>query len=185
MVHFSAFVVLISALAASALPFNKRTVAQVESDIATINSQLTTLNSAINSFPDSGRSLTQAWAIHMDSVNLASAITQATTDVTSTGAFSDADATTILHSVEAIQPTIIDALNTVVAKKAAFQGLPIGGVMALQAIKQDIDALTGRINASANALLNATSRDLQEVVERLQASINDALNATASVFANA
>ncbi|KAF8489926.1 hydrophobic surface binding protein [Gautieria morchelliformis] len=183
MVHFSALVVLIYSLAASASPFNKRTVAQVEADIATINSQVTTLDSAINSFPDSGGSLTQALAIHTDSVNLVSAIAQGTTDVTSTGAFSDADATTILQSLEAIQPTIIDALNAIVAKKPAFQGLPIGGVTAL--VKQDIGDLDGNTTAFESALIAATPTDLQANATAIKTAIDAAFSNAVAAYASA
>jgi Hydrophobic surface binding protein A len=67
----------------------------------------------------------------------------------STGALRDADATTILHSLQAIQPTIVDALNAIVAKMPAFQGLPIGGVTAL--VKQDIGNLNSNTTVRCNA----------------------------------
>ncbi|KAF8489928.1 hydrophobic surface binding protein A-domain-containing protein [Gautieria morchelliformis] len=177
----SAFVVLISALAASASPFNKRTVAQVEADIATINSKLTTLNSAINSVPDSGGSLLQALAMNKDS--LTSAIIQGTTDVTSTGAFSDADATAILQSLEAIQPTIIDALNAIVAKKPAFQGLPIGGVTAL--VKQDIGNLNSNMTAFASALIAATPTVLKANATAIKTALDAAFENAVAAYADA
>jgi hypothetical protein len=79
----------------------KRTVAQVEADIATISSQVTSLNNNIQSFPNSGGSLVNALvgvlyspvfrtrrnhslfkkAIHNAAVALESSITKGTTDV--------------------------------------------------------------------------------------------------------
>lgn len=54
---------------------------------------------------------------------------------------SEADGSTILTSIQAFQPTIIDALNAIVAKQSALAALPIGGVTAL--VKQDLIILNG------------------------------------------
>lgn len=47
-------------LGVSAISLPKRTVAQVESDLAAISTQVTALDTDINAFPDTGGSLTAA-----------------------------------------------------------------------------------------------------------------------------
>ncbi|KAF8526466.1 hypothetical protein JB92DRAFT_3108261 [Gautieria morchelliformis] len=121
---------------------------------------VTTLDSAINSFPDSGGSLTKALAIHMDP-DLISAMTQSIADVNvrlgflrmcfniiallfknTADALIDPDVPTILESFNDIlitfndiQSTIINALNAIVDQKPTFQGLI--GEVAL--VKQTIE----------------------------------------------
>jgi hypothetical protein len=70
--------------------------------------------------------------------------------VQNTGAFSESDGQTIIQSVQAIQPTIISALNGIAAKKPAFDALPLGGVSAL--VKQDLATLGSDTMAFENAL---------------------------------
>jgi hypothetical protein len=54
MVQLSSFLVSLLLLAASVANPLKRTVAQIEADIATITTQVTTLHSAVQAFPASG-----------------------------------------------------------------------------------------------------------------------------------
>jgi hypothetical protein len=97
----------------------------------------------------------------------------AVTDVTATSQLSEADGRTILSSVEAIEPTILDALTNIVVKKPAFvrvyfsllagperlttslflqAALPIGGLPAL--ILQDLKNLKTATVAFANGLVS-------------------------------
>jgi hypothetical protein len=61
MVHFPAKYLIFAALFVTgfAVPV-KRTVAQIEADIAIITQDVNNLNDAINSFPDSGGTLSEA-----------------------------------------------------------------------------------------------------------------------------
>ncbi|KDQ22163.1 hypothetical protein PLEOSDRAFT_1079640 [Pleurotus ostreatus PC15] len=140
----------------------KRTVAQVESDIASISTQVTTLDNDITAFPNTGGSLLNALAIHTASTNLISTIGTTTSDVQSTGAFSEADGQTILNSFLAIEPVIDHALTQVCFSlnptKAAFQALPIGGIPAL--VKQDLGQLNSATTALANGLIASAPADL-------------------------
>ncbi|KAJ7151222.1 hydrophobic surface binding protein [Mycena filopes] len=159
MVHFSRLLVSLSLLAVGFATSLKRTVAQVEADIASISTQVTTLDNDIKAFPNTGGSLAAALAIHSAATSLETSINQGTTDVKSTGAFSEADGTTILHSVEAFQPAILDALAQIAAKQPAFAALPIGGIPAL--ILQDLQTLKTDTDAFANALIAAAPADLK------------------------
>ncbi|KAG6854056.1 hypothetical protein C0991_011034 [Blastosporella zonata] len=143
---------LLAGLVASSVstPF-KRTVAQVEADIASIVSSTTSLENAIQGFPASG--LVGALGIHTSATGLNSQITAATTDVKNTGAVTEADAGTILNSVKAFEPTIIQALTNIVSKKAAFQALPLGGIPAL--VLSDLQALSASTAAFEKALVAA------------------------------
>jgi len=64
MVYFATPVVLLLSLATYSAglspPFAKRTVAQVQADIADISSKVTALDNAITSFPSTGGSLITA-----------------------------------------------------------------------------------------------------------------------------
>jgi len=183
MVKFFAFFVLASSLTVIASPFNKRTVAQVEADIATINTDVNSLNTAINGFPATGGTLAEALAIHTDATNLETAITKGTTDVQNTGAVSEADGTTILKSVQAIQPTIISALNGIVAKKAAFQALPLGGVPAL--VKADLNTLNTDTSAFEAALIAAAPADLVANATAIKTAIDAAFSNAIAAYADA
>jgi len=162
MVQLSRLLFSLSLLAASFATPVKRTVAQVEADITSISSQVTTLNNDINGFPASG--LVGALNIHNAATSLESTLGTGTSDVTSTGTFSQTDGTTILESVEAFVPTILNALTQITAKQADFAALPIGGIPALilqdlQTLKTDTDAFGAALTAAAPADLkgNATT----------------------------
>lgn len=75
------FLLLSVVTATSAIP-TKRTVAQVEADIADIVTQVDALDSSINAFPATGGSLLAALAIHSSATTLISTLQTATTDTT-------------------------------------------------------------------------------------------------------
>ncbi|KAG6910609.1 hypothetical protein DXG01_009118 [Tephrocybe rancida] len=117
-------------------PF-KRTVAQVEADIARISTQATAFDNAIELFASSGiASLMDALS---SALNLTSQFNTATTDVA---------------ILEAFEPTIIDALTNIINKKAAFQELAIARIPAL--------VLSGlrTLNTSSAAACDAFERGL-------------------------
>lgn len=62
-----------------------------------------------------------------------------------------ADGTSILNAITGIQPIIEDSLTAIVAKKAAFQALPVGGIPDL--VKQDLANLSSSTTALENALI--------------------------------
>ncbi|KAJ7027979.1 hydrophobic surface binding protein [Mycena alexandri] len=159
MVYFSRLLLSFSLLAVGLASPVKRTVAQVEADIASISSQVTTLDNAINAFPATGGSLTAALAIHTDATNLETTLNKGTTDVKATGTVDDADGNTILNSVTAFEPTILDALKGIAAKEPAFAALPIGGIPAL--ILADLKTLRTDTGAFAQALIAAAPADLK------------------------
>lgn len=97
-------------------PIDKRTPAEVEADIATVSSDLTSFNTAINAFTGS---LIQALSLLISYNNLASAITTATSQVTSTGALSSADSATIYADVDSLTAQITDTLSDATAKVRA------------------------------------------------------------------
>ncbi|KAJ7121565.1 hydrophobic surface binding protein [Mycena epipterygia] len=158
MVQISRCLTVLSVAAVGLALSVKRTVAQVESDIATITSQVTTLDNAIEAYPLTGGTLLAALTIHSDATTLITTLNTATTDVTSTGPLAEADGRTILTSVEAIEPIILDALTDIVTKKPAFAALPIGGIPAL--ILQDLKNLQTATVAFATALVANAPADL-------------------------
>ncbi|KAK7046608.1 hydrophobic surface binding protein [Favolaschia claudopus] len=154
--------------AAFATPLFKRTVAQVESDIASISSQVTTLDNNIKGFPASG--LAGALGIHTAATNLETTLNTGTNDVKATPAFSESDGQTILNSVQAIEPVILDALAQITAKKADFDALPIGGLPAL--ILQDLKTLKADTDAFSGALIVNAPADLKSQATTIQTNID-------------
>jgi hypothetical protein len=90
--------------------------------------------------------------IHNDAVSLIAALKQATTDAAATtGPISESDGQDILNRIEAVNPTIFDALNAIVAKKPALAALPLGGIVPL--VHQDLINLESNTTAFSNALI--------------------------------
>ncbi|CAK5272292.1 unnamed protein product [Mycena citricolor] len=167
---------LAAAVLANPTPtIKKRTVAAVESDIATISSQVNTLDTDVKAFPTSGGTLLQALTIHSAATTLGTTLTKSNTDAAGL-TFSESDASTILSSVQAFEPTILDALSGIVARKAAFNALPVGGIPAL--VLQDLKNLNASTIAFANALIAAAPADIKATATALEQSI-------ASPFASA
>ncbi|KAF8201396.1 hydrophobic surface binding protein [Pholiota molesta] len=170
-------------LASIAVSSYASTVANILSDISTISSQLTTLDTTITNFPATGGSLTVALSIHSQAQTLDTSINQGTTDVTNVvpTPFSEADGNSVLTAVQGFVPTILDALNQIVIKKPAFDGLPIGGIGAL--VKQDLIALNASTVAFENALIAAAPADLVPTATSIQATVDAALASAIAAYA--
>ncbi|KAJ7611149.1 hydrophobic surface binding protein [Mycena rosella] len=180
MVQFSRLIFSLSLFAAAFATPVKRTVAQVEADIASISAQVTTLDNAIKAFPATGGSLVAALTIHTDATSLETTLNQGTSDVTATGTVSEADGRTILSAVEAFEPTILDALTQIAAKQPAFAALPIGGIPAL--ILQDLQTLkTDTVNFS-NALIANAPADLKAEATTLTNNITNGFNTAIAAY---
>ncbi|KAL0577781.1 hypothetical protein V5O48_004209 [Marasmius crinis-equi] len=176
------FTVLTLAALALATPL-KRTVAQVEADIAQISSQVNALDSSINAFPNSGGTLAQALAIHNSATTLVTTIQKGTTDVNATPQPSEADSQTILNSVQAIVPAITSGLQAIVAKKPAFDALPLGGVSAL--VKQDLANLATATTGFENGLIAKAPADLKSQAQNIANTVNAALASAQAAYASA
>ncbi|KAJ3856849.1 hydrophobic surface binding protein [Lentinula lateritia] len=171
---------IFAAACLAAVPL-KRDVGTVEQDITNIASQVTALNSAIEAFPTTGGSLLSALAIHAQATALASALATAATDVAATPPFSDADGTTILSAVDGFEPTIVDALVGIVAKKPAFDALPLGGVSAL--VAQDLATLSTDTKDFENGLIANTPPDLLAQATPITSTIDAALATASAAYA--
>ncbi|KAJ6492998.1 hydrophobic surface binding protein [Mycena sanguinolenta] len=168
MVQFTRSFFSLCLIAASFAVPTKRTVAQVEADIANIATQVTTLDNDIKGFPASG--LVGALNINTASGNLETTLTGATTDVKNTGPVDDADGTTILNAVKVIQPVIIDGLTRISTEKAAFAALPVAGIPALvlldlQNLKTDTDAFGAALIAEAPADLKPVATSILSAID--------------------
>ncbi|KAK0461274.1 hydrophobic surface binding protein [Desarmillaria tabescens] len=173
-------VLFLSVVTASSALITKRTVAQVEADIANIATQVNALDSSIKAFPDTGGSLISALAIHSSATSLISTLQTATTDTTATDAFSESDGATILAAVEGFEPTILDALTAIVEKQPAFQALPIGGIPAL--VLQDLQNLDSGTTAFSNALIAKSPADLLDQANEIKTTIADAFDTAISAY---
>ncbi|KAL0958505.1 hypothetical protein HGRIS_000647 [Hohenbuehelia grisea] len=161
----------------------KRTVAQVEADLADISSRVTTLDNNINAFPNSGGSLAAALGIHTAATNLATALDKGTTDVNATPAFSEADGKTILNTVQGFEPSILDALKAIVAKKPAFDALPLGGVSGL--VKQDLGNLKTSTDNLGSALIAKSPADLVSQATTIKNNIDAGFVPAQAAYASA
>ncbi|KAJ7797771.1 hydrophobic surface binding protein [Mycena leptocephala] len=179
MVQLSSFLVSLLLLAASVANPLKRTVAQIEADIATITTQVSTLHSAVQAFPATG--LAGALGIHSDATALETTVNQAAVDLKATGPLSEADASTIINSIVALEPTMLDALQQLIAKEPNFAALPVGGVTAL--IHQDLLGCLASETAWAQALFAVVPVDLQAKLTGLT-NISTALAAAISVYSS-
>lgn len=92
---------------------HRRTVATIESDLATVSTELTAFDEDINAFTGS---LLQALALLSSYEDLASAVTTTTSDVTSTGTLAASDSATIYTTLESLTTQITDTLSDAVAK---------------------------------------------------------------------
>jgi len=183
MVKFSVLL-FIASLSASGFSIPaKRTVSQVETDIASISGQVTTLDNAINSFPNTGGSLLAALAIHTDSTSLQSSLNQATSDINGTPPFSEADGQVIFTSVQSFEPKILDALKAIAGKRAAFDGLPLGGVSGL--VKQDLANLRTATDAFADALIAKAPDDLKQQSTDIKNAVDVAFVSAQAAYASA
>ncbi|KAF9027866.1 hypothetical protein BDZ89DRAFT_951883 [Hymenopellis radicata] len=97
-----------------------------------------------------------------------------------TDAFSEADGTTILASVEAIEPTILHALTGIAAKQPAFAALPIGGIPAL--VLQDLQNLDAGTAAFADALIAKSPADLVAEANEIKSTIGDAFDTAIAAY---
>ncbi|KAJ7885604.1 hydrophobic surface binding protein [Mycena leptocephala] len=179
MVQLSRLIFSLSLLAASVATPLKRTVAQVESDIANISSQVTTLDN-IKAFPGSG--LAGALGIHSAAGSLESILNKATSDVKATGAVSEADATTILHSVEALEPTILDSLSQISTKRAAFVNIGISNRRPSALVKADLQTLKTDTDAFANALIAAAPADLKAEAMTILTNVDNGFNSAIAAY---
>ncbi|KAF8070772.1 hydrophobic surface binding protein [Lyophyllum atratum] len=139
MVRLTATLFLIAGLIVSGLSTPmKRSAAQIQSDIATMSTQTTTLESVVNAFGSSGSGTLAELlvsAVHSSATTLVSSINTAATDVTATGPLSEADARSILDSVEAYAPKLLNVLTILINKKPVFDTLSGGSALVLQDVK--------------------------------------------------
>ncbi|KAJ7362334.1 hydrophobic surface binding protein [Mycena albidolilacea] len=180
MVQITRFLTVLSVAAAGLALTVKRDAATVEADIAKISTQVTTLDNAIEAYPLTGGTLLNALTIHTDATTLITTLNGAVTDVTATSQLSEADGRTILSSVEAIEPTILDALTNIVVKKPAFAALPIGGLPAL--ILQDLKNLKTATVAFANGLVSIAPADLVAEATQLSSNITAAFDPAIAAY---
>ncbi|KAG6875817.1 hypothetical protein C0993_007273 [Termitomyces sp. T159_Od127] len=102
--------------------------AQIEDDINNkIAPALAALLNSIDAFPTSGGNLTSALLIHTNALNLETVLGETVGDDHDAACpIGDADAQAILADLQGLLPNIQQSLTDIVARKAAFQALPLG-----------------------------------------------------------
>ncbi|KAL1850762.1 hypothetical protein Daus18300_012770 [Diaporthe australafricana] len=155
-------------------PIDRRTAAQIETDIATVSSDLTSFNTAINAFTGS---LLQALSLLTSYNTLASAITTATSEVTSTGALAAADSATIYTSVSSLTAQITDTLGDATAKYSVVNSAGYTSTVcsALTTLSTDSDAFF-------TALEGTISSAYTSQVDALQATVASGFASTISAY---
>ncbi|KXN86818.1 hypothetical protein AN958_09554 [Leucoagaricus sp. SymC.cos] len=158
------------------------TVADVLTDLAAVKDQVANLDNAINAFPTSGGSLTQALAIHTDATSTGSAVDKTTSDANTVATpVAESDGQSILDAITGIEPIIEDALIAIVAKKPALQALPIGGIPAL--VKQDLSSLNASTTALEIALISKAPADLVGPANAVKTKIDGAFATAIAAYA--
>ncbi|KAF7349321.1 Hydrophobic surface binding protein [Mycena sanguinolenta] len=165
MVQFTRSFCSLCLIAVSFAAPTKRTVAQVEADITDISNQATTLDNDIKGFPASG--IFGALAMENAVGSLETALNKGTSDVQATGLINEADATTMLNAVKAIEPTIIDGLEQLTAKESdIFRDPPKEVVLSdLKNLQTATDAFAGALIAAAPADLTAQATSIQSAID--------------------
>ncbi|KAG6354755.1 hypothetical protein INS49_003836 [Diaporthe citri] len=155
-------------------PFERRTPAKIKADIATVSSDLTSFNTAINAFTGS---LIQALSLLTSYNNLASAITAATAEVTSTGAIAAADSATIYADVQSLTAQITDTLGDATAKESvvASSGFTSAVCSALSTLSSDAKAFFTALEGTIDSAYTSQ-------VDALQATVASGFTSTISAY---
>jgi len=154
---------LLSSLA-TAVPLGKRSTATILSDISTISGYVTTLQSDAASYTGS---LLQSLSLVVTVDNLESALTSATSAVTSSSAFDTADSTSITSAVSTLEPKVVALLTALdgISSTIASAGYTSTVLSALKTIKTDTDDLFVALQAKATTSDAATLTTLQSDVD--------------------
>ncbi|THU76919.1 hydrophobic surface binding protein [Dendrothele bispora CBS 962.96] len=175
------FTILVTVTALAVASPVKCTVAQVETDLKDIFTQMANLDNSIKAFPDSGGSFSSALSIHTASQKLVSSLNMANTDVKGTTNVTDSDGQTIQDLVKNSEPAIIDALNNIVTKKAAFDNLPLGGVSFI--VKKNLGQLRTATEALETSLFSRTPASLKSQAQEIQSSVDAAFAKAQAAYA--
>ncbi|XP_006464073.1 hypothetical protein AGABI2DRAFT_194662 [Agaricus bisporus var. bisporus H97] len=168
--QFKSFAYLLSAVAVVLA----QSAQDVLSNLATLRTQLTTLDGAINGFPDTGGSLTQALpSIPTHSMYNRPPMIPPPLPVPP---FSEGEGQSVIDAVNGLVPIIEDALVGIVAKKPAFDALPLGGISNL--VRQDLSGLSSSTSSLEDALIALAPADLVDESIALKNEV-DAAFATA------
>ncbi|KAG6867084.1 hypothetical protein C0993_006976 [Termitomyces sp. T159_Od127] len=156
--------------------------AQVEDDINNkITPALAALLNSIDAFPTSGGDLTSAMLIHTNVLHLETALGETIIAVHGFACpVGDADAQAILADLQGLLPNIQQSLTDIVARKAAFQALPLGGVPAL--VQEDLSTLSQDTDTLASAFIACAPADVIPDAQQLQSEIDAAFGPAIAAF---
>ncbi|KAF7349323.1 Hydrophobic surface binding protein [Mycena sanguinolenta] len=176
MVQFTRSFFSLCLIAASFAAPAKRTVAQVEADIANISNQVGALDNAIKGLPDSG--LVGALAIPTEMELLGTSLNTGTSDMKATGLLDETDATTILSAVKVIVPIINAALQHLTAQASNL----VNNLLGLAEIRASVDSALQKLQNSTDTfvatLAAAAPVDLTAEAISIQIAIDAAFNET-------
>ncbi|KAF7334745.1 Hydrophobic surface binding protein [Mycena sanguinolenta] len=178
MVQFTRLFFSLCLIVASFAVTTKRTVAQIEADLASISTQVTALDNDVKGFPASG--LAGALNINTAATNLESGLNTGTSDVKANGPLDEADGTTILNDVLAIEPVIIDALTRIAAEEPEFAALPVAGIPAL--VLEDLETLKADIDEFVEAIMSTGPADLAGQATSIRNAIDAAFATAIAAF---
>ncbi|KAG6859548.1 hypothetical protein C0993_003799, partial [Termitomyces sp. T159_Od127] len=120
--------------------------------------------------------------IHTNAVDLATTLVDTTNDVNGAACpVGDADAQAILADLQGLLPNIQQSLTDIVARKAAFQALPLGGVPAL--VQEDLSTLSQDTDTLASAFIACAPADVIPDAQQLQSEIDTAFASAIAAFA--
>ncbi|KAG6875293.1 hypothetical protein C0993_009914 [Termitomyces sp. T159_Od127] len=170
--------------------YAQTSVAQkVEDDINNkIAPALDILLSSIDAFPISNGTVIQALTIHTNAIDLNTTLVDTTNDMNVEACeFITSDAQTILCDLKALLPKIQQSLTDIVARKAAFQALPLGDIPGV--IKDDLNLLSQDTETLASSFTNCAPEidveqpDVLPGIKDLFSEVKDAFGPAIAAFA--
>ncbi|KAG6872604.1 hypothetical protein C0995_008586 [Termitomyces sp. Mi166 len=143
------------------------TVAQIENDIKiNIGSSLTNFSTTIQAFSIWGGTFNQAMAIHYSALNFSYAISNTTADMNNiTSQFSYDDCLNIISNLEILEPTFLQSLADMVARRPALEALRLRGIPAI--VKQDIATM----KTSADTFMRAFTTHAPSSIDKAVATM--------------
>ncbi|KAF9255813.1 hypothetical protein L218DRAFT_1008138 [Marasmius fiardii PR-910] len=176
------FVSLLFIGAALTTPLNKRDIADIQGAINTTSFWFTILGNTTTTFPNSTDPLATALYIRNVMVDTGDSLQSGQDALDTTGSFNETGGPVILDSVEALQPTVINALQALINNKATFQGLPEGAGL-VKDILQDLQDLRRKDDGFLDSVHSASQPNFEDRATNVTTPIYAAFDTVINAYA--
>ncbi|KAJ8509024.1 hypothetical protein ONZ45_g8748 [Pleurotus djamor] len=148
--------------------YEKRTLAQVKTDITSFIKKIEVLRDAANDFPSTRPSPGQVIAFQADLDAVVRASNTASRHIEALRSLSLADSRPILDGLEKLVPGVASAMDAFIAKKAAIDSILLVGTPVTH---EDLENLLEALTRLYDALFNAIPAELSERLSRLSKAV--------------